>query len=149
MDEYVEEYLLMYGFNTEQINHIKTNPYISQVTKKHLMNIIKYLEEIQISKDIIIKILYTNKWLISENYYRINYIEELFKKLGFNNNEYKIILEANFYTLTINPKELIKTLNYMKSKNESVNIKKFILENPNIISEKFIATKKLIDSCNI
>lgn len=149
MDEFVEEYLLIYGFNQEQIDYIKTNPYVSQVTKTHSINIIKYLEENQLSQELIIKILSTNKWLISENYYRINYIEELFKKIGFNDMEYKCILENNFNTLTINPKELIETINYIRNKYKSVDIKTFLLKNPNLISEKFINAKKIISNLNI
>lgn len=146
MDEYVEEYLLIYGFNKEQVDYIKTNPFINQVTKTHLINIIKYLEECKLSSDIIIKMLSTNKWLISENYYRINYIDELFKKIGFSNIEYTTILQKNFNTLTINPKELIETVNYIRNKDKSLNIKKVLLENPNIISEKFDNAKLVIDS---
>lgn len=149
MDEYVEEYLLRYGFSKDQIDYIKTNPYISQVSKKHLINIIEYLEDYKISQKKIVKILSTNKWLISENYYRINYIEDLFKKIGFNNAEYKIVLETNYKTLTINPKELIKTINYIISKNNAINIKNFIINNPSIVSEKFVDAKKIIDDLAI
>ena len=146
MDEYVREYLLNYGFNEEQIKIIESNPYVSQVTKTHANKIIKYLEEYKIEKNIIIDMISKNKWLISENYYRINAIEDIFKQLNFENIEYKAILENNYKTLTINPNELIKTINYINSKNTQNNIKDFLLKNSNIISQKFIDAKVYIDN---
>lgn len=137
MDEYVREYLLNYGFNEEQIKIIESNPYISQVTKTHAYKIIKYLEEYKIDKNIIIDMISTNKWLISENYYRINAIENIFRQLNFDNIEYKTILENNYKTLTINPNELIKTINYINSKNNKSNIKEILSKNSNIVSEKY------------
>lgn len=145
MDEYVEEYLQIYGFNNNQIEYIKTNPYVSQVTKTHLLNIIKYFEDYKISKEKIIEAMTNNKWIISENYYRINAIEDLFKKLEYSDDEYKYILENNYKVLTINPNEFIKTINYIKTLSKDVNIKKFILKNLDIISEKFLDIKEIID----
>ena len=147
MNKQVFEYLRILGFTDEEINYIEEkNNNIAYANLSHVKQIILFLQELELNIQIIRKICTTNVFMITETFRRINKLNNIYyEQLELNNNDIQKIIIENYNMYTINPNELEKIINYLKSKNcNTETIKKLIIQNPKIISMKFEDFEKAI-----
>ena len=147
MNKQVFEYLRILGFTDKEINYIEEkNDNISYANLSHVKQIIIFLQEIGLNIQIIRKICTTNVFMITETFRRINKLNNIYyEQLGLNNNDIQKIIIENYNIYTINPNELEKIIDYLKSKNCTIEvIRKLLVQNPKVIGMKFEDFEKAI-----
>ncbi len=139
MREEIYNYLHDYGFSAIEIDKIESSNEnmfftdISEVRKN-----ISFLEEKYLESEDIIFIINNNPFMLTEKNNRLESIDEIYSLLQFDYESLKQLIKNNPKAYTLSPVELKKIIDYLKSKNCSIEaIRKLFIQNSKVISMKF------------
>ena len=147
MREEIYDFLVDYGFSIDNVEYFQdenektffTN--INEVKKN-----INFLENKGLSKEEVISIFIKNPYMLTVKDNKLNYLDNIYiEKLKIHNESLKKLILDNQYTYIESTIEIEKIINYLKENkcSEEV-IKKFILENPLVISMKLDKVKEKV-----
>lgn len=146
MREEIYNYLHDYGFSAIEIDKIESSNEnmfftdISEVRKN-----ISFLEEKYLESEDIIFIINNNPFMLTEKNNRLESIDEIYSLLQFDYESLKQLIKNNPKAYTLSPVELKKIIDYLKSKNCSIEaIRKLFIQNSKVISMKFEDFEKAI-----
>lgn len=138
MKDEVYEYLKKYGFNKDNLNKIEQeNEDIYFIYLNKVRENINFFEGKGLNNKEIISLANINPFILTLSSKRKNAFDEIYiNKLNLSNDQIKYLLNNNSNIYTCSPLEFDKIIDYL-NKNYSIdNIKKIILNNPNIINKK-------------
>ena len=140
-----------FGFSQKEIDDIENNnDYIFNADAEDIRKILDFLRKKGLEKQDIINLINDNPFMLTESDKRIDYYENIYNNvLKLNKEELITLLKSFSECYTSRPKELEKTINYLRNKNISLEqIKKIVLNNPKIIDLKIEEVIQLIEGVN-
>ena len=147
MREEVYDYLHDYGFSAIELDKIeKTNENMFFTDVSEVRKNITFLEEKLLDNEDVLDIINKNPFMLTEKNNRLEQLDNIYlKELVLNDDDLINLLLNNPEVYTVNPIELTKIINYLKSKNYNTEvIKELIFQNSKIISMKFEDFEKAI-----
>ena len=137
MREEVYDFLREYGFSKDELNYFE-----EENEKMFFTNLVEvnrnigFLINKGFSKEDVINIFRNNSFMITVKNNRLEALDKIyFEDLVFDFDNFKRLMIGNYDVYTTSPIELDKNINYLKEHNCSLDvIKKFIIENPSVIS---------------
>lgn len=139
MKEDVYQYLHDYGFSSIELDKIEDrneNIYFTNISE--LRKNLTFLEEKYLDLEDIINLVNDNPFMLTEKNNRLEAIEEIYARIGFDSESLKKILRSNSRAYTLSPVELSKIIDFLKSRNCGYKeIREFFVKNPNVLSMKF------------
>ena len=147
MPEEVYNYLTEYGFSNEELDNFQEeNDKLFFVSTDIVKNNISFLEGLGLNKEDIINILRINPFMITVGNNRITALNKIYYEvLGFTIDDIKSLILKNADLYTASPIELEKNINYLKDKKCNIDmIKKFIMDNPNVVNAYLDEFKKMV-----
>lgn len=146
MRDNIYEYLLDFGFNKDILNNIEDrNDKIYFAYLKEVKDNIEFLLNKGLNKEDIILIINNNPYMLTIARNRREYYDNIYiNTLKFNREELINLIKNNNYIYVHSPIELEKIINYLLGYTNIENIKKMIIDNPNIINMKLDKIKELL-----
>ena len=147
MEDEIYEYLIDYGFTQENLSKFEElNDYMYFVSLDKIIENINFFTDKGLNTSEIINLANNNPFILTLSSKRKNAFEEIYdNKLKLSNEEIKYLLNNNDNIYTCIPLELDKIINYLSDKGYSIdNIKKILLSNASLISEKLDSIKEFI-----
>ena len=147
MEDEIYEYLIDYGFTQENLSKFEElNDYMYFVSLDKIIENINFFTDKGLNTSEIINLANNNPFILTLSSKRKNAFEEIYdNKLKLSNEEIKYLLNSNDNIYTCSPLELDKIINYLSDKGYSIdNIKKILLSNASLISEKLDSIKEFI-----
>lgn len=148
MREDVYQYLHEYGFSSIELDKIEDrNDNIFFTSIKELRKNLTFLEEKYLDLEDIINLVNDNPFMLTEKNNRLEAIEEIYARIGFDSESLKKILRSNSRAYTLSPIELSKIIDFLKSRNCGYKeIREFFIKNPSVLSMKFDDFKNIASS---
>lgn len=148
MREDVYQYLHDYGFSSIELDKIEDrNENIFFTNISELRKNLTFLEEKFLELDDIINLVNDNPFMLTEKNNRLEAIEEIYARIGFDSESLKKILRCNSRAYTLSPIELSKIIDFLKSRNCGYKeIREFFIKNPSALSMKFDDFKNIASS---
>lgn len=148
MKEDVYQYLHDYGFSSIELDKIEDrNENIFFTSIKELRKNLTFLEEKYLELEDIINLVNDNPFMLTEKNNRLEAIEEIYARIGFDSESLKKILRSNSRAYTLSPIELSKIIDFLKSRNCGYKeIREFFIKNPSVLSMKFDDFKNIASS---
>ena len=148
MREDVYQYLHNYGFSSIELDKIEDrNENIFFTSIKELRKNLTFLEEKYLDLEVIINLVNDNPFMLTEKNNRLEAIEEIYARIGFDSESLKKILRSNSRAYTLSPIELSKIIAFLKSRNCGYKeIREFFIKNPSVLSMKFDDFKNIASS---
>lgn len=148
MKEDVYQYLHDYGFSSIELDKIEDrNENIFFTSIKELRKNLTFLEEKYLELEDIINLVNDNPFMLTEKNNRLEEIEEIYARIGFDSESLKKILRSNSRAYTLSPIELSKIIDFLKSRNCGYKeIREFFIKNPSVLSMKFDDFKNIASS---
>lgn len=148
MREDVYHYLHDYGFSSIDLDKIEDrNENIFFTNISELRKNLTFLEEKYLEFDDIINLVNDNPFMLTEKTNRLEAIDEIYARIGFDSESLKKILRSNSRAYTLSPVELSKIIDFLKSRNCGYKeIKEFFIKNPSVLSMKFDDFKNIASS---
>lgn len=148
MKEDVYQYLHDYGFSSIELDKIEDrneNIYFTNISE--LRKNLTFLEEKYLELEDIINLVNDNPFMLTEKNNRLEAIEEIYARIGFDSESLKKILRSNSRAYTLSPIELSKIIDFLKSRNCGYKeIREFFIKNPSVLSMKFDDFKNIVSS---
>ena len=147
MREEVYEYLHDYGFSAIELDKIENeNEEMFSTSISEVRKNITFLEDKHLDIEDIITIINANPYMLTEKDNRLEALEYIYDKvLQFDYEAMINLIKTNPEIYTISPIELKKIIDFLISKNFTINsIKDLIINNPKIISMKVEDFKEII-----
>ena len=138
MKNEIYEYLINYGFSKENLDRFEElNEDMYFVSLDKVKENINFFEGKGLNNKEIISLANINPFILTLSSKRKNAFDEIYiNKLNLSNEQIKYLVNNNNNIYTCSPLEFDKIIDYL-NKNYSIdNIKKIILNNPNIINKK-------------
>ena len=138
MKNEIYEYLINYGFSKENLDRFEElNEDMYFVSLDKVKENINFFEGKGLNNKEIISLANINPFILTLSSKRKNTFDEIYiNKLNLSNEQIKYLVNNNNNIYTCSPLEFDKIIDYL-NKNYSIdNIKKIILNNPNIINKK-------------
>lgn len=148
MRDNIYEYLINYGFTSEQLTRYKKeNEDLYFVVLNIVKDNIEFLTKKGFTTKEIINIVDNNPFMLTVTSKRKNAFEDIYiNKLNLSNEEIKYLLMNNYDMYTCSPVELNKIIDYLNNKGYSMdNIKKLLLSNTSIIDKNLDDIIKLFN----
>ena len=148
MKEDVYQYLHDYGFSSIELDKIEDrNDNIFFTNISELRKNLTFLEEKYLELEDIINLVNDNPFMLTEKNNRLEAIEEIYARIGFDSESLKKILRSNSRAYTLSPIELSKIIDFLKSRNCGYKeIREFFIKNPSVLSMKFDDFKNIASS---
>ena len=138
MKNEIDEYLINYGFSKENLDRFEElNEDMYFVSLDKVEENINFFAGKGLNNKEIISLANINPFILTLSSKRKNAFDEIYiNKLNLSNEQIKYLVNNNINIYTCSPLEFDKIIDYL-NKNYSIdNIKKIILNNPNIINKK-------------
>lgn len=149
MIEEVYDYLRKFGFLKEDLKEFENkNEKIYFANMKKIENSISFLMGKGLLKEEIINVARVNPFLLTTSDKRQNALDDIYmNELKISSLENKELLLLNPYMYSESPIELNKIINYLKSKNYTIeDIKRLVIENPKLLDLTLEEFKKTINN---
>jgi hypothetical protein len=145
MREDIYQFLHDYGFSSIELDKIEDrNENIFFTSIHELRKNLIFLEEKCLDLDDIINLVNDNPFMLTEKTNRLEAIDEIYARIGFDSDSLKKILRVNSRTYTLSPVELSRIIDFLKSMNYSIQtIRDVFVKNPMLLSMKFDEFKRL------
>lgn len=119
------------GLDEEEISSInRRNRLLEETTSEEVEDIINFFKiKCRIDSEDIASIIIKNPLILNESFSRINLLSEIYRKVGFSEDEYRKYISSFEKAFSLNPREVLDNISDMlKNGKEMEDIKKAMLE---------------------
>lgn len=133
MENNNEIYLLLsdLGLDEDEINSInRRNKLLNETTSEEVTDIIDFFSiKCRLKKDDIARVIIKNPLILNESFSRINALTEIYKRVGFSEEDYGKYVVNFDKAFSLNPKEVLDNISEMMNNGKEIEeIKNTMLE---------------------